>query len=71
MKEKGGTRALNVDVPVELYDMLSKLAIDTGLTKKEIIIRYLKHLRKYHASQRKVLDDKARQNFELDEREPE
>lgn len=68
MTKKQGVKALYIRIPADLHEMLAKLAIDTGLSSQEIIVRYLKYLKKYHAKQRTPLDDEQKGDFTLDSR---
>ncbi len=63
-----GKRALNVDVPADLYNMFAKLCIDLEITKTEAITKYLKYLQKQYYKQRQVLDEDSKPDFKLDDR---
>lgn len=44
--KKKPTKRLNVDIPVELYDMYAKLCIDWNISLTAGIIKYFKYLEK-------------------------
>lgn len=71
MNKKQGVKALYIRIPADLHEMLAKLAIDTGLSSQEIIVRYLKYLKKFHAKKREPLNDKRKGDFSLDAGESE
>lgn len=67
MNKKAGKRALNMDIPADLFDMYAKLCIDEGITKTEGIVRYLRYLQKQYYKHRRVLDEDSKPDFKLDE----
>lgn len=68
--KKRGKRALNLDIPENLYNMFAKLCIDAGITKTEAIVRYINYLQQQRHGSRRLLDEDSKSNFKLDEGEP-
>lgn len=67
MNEKNkGTKAMNIVIPIELHTMLKKISADTGFSIVQIIVKYLKYLRKYKYKLNKVVDEKSKYEFKLD-----
>lgn len=54
-KKTEGSKFLSVRVPLSAHDMLKKLAIDSGLSITEIIMQYIRFLRKKHWKHRSLL----------------
>lgn len=65
-----GKKALNIDLPVDLYNMFAKLCIDLGITKTEGIVQYLRYLQAQQYKARKPLNEQSKQDFKLDSRKP-
>lgn len=61
-----GKKALNIDLPIELHDILKKVAIENGLTVTAVIVQYIQYLRQKRYNQRKALNGKSKANFTLD-----
>lgn len=64
-KEK--KRAMNVELPADLWQMFSKLCIDSQVSKTEAIIQYLKYLKAQNNKCRRLLNEGSEDNFKLHE----
>lgn len=61
-------KSLNLEIPVDLYNMFAKTCIDYGITKTEGIIRYFKYLQHQQRRKKEILDEgTATDTFTLDE----
>lgn len=67
MAKNLGKKSINMDIPADLYDMLRKLCVDTGLTATSIVVQYLEYLQKQHYKRRQVLNEHSESDFKLDE----
>ncbi len=67
MKEIG-FKCLNLRIPIELHVMLKKLSADENITITEIMVQYLKYLKKQNNKQRESLNVKTAKldTFKLD-----
>lgn len=63
-------KALNVDLPADLYDMYAKMCIDLNISKTEGIVQYFKYLQKQNYRQRRTLNETTESDFTLDDRDP-
>jgi len=70
MKRNTGKKALNLNVPADLYDMYAKLCIDLGISKTEGIIQYFRYLRAQYYKKRNALDEESESDFKLDAGKP-
>lgn len=70
MAKQLGKRALNLDIPIELYNMYAKLCIDLGITKTDGIIQYLQYLHAQYYKNRRALNEHSQSDFQLDDRKP-
>jgi hypothetical protein len=66
-----GKKTLHVDIPVDLFNMYTKLCVDLEITKTEGLIRYFKYLQKQYYKRRRAINEKSEPDFKLHEREPE
>lgn len=73
MRDKNYPRkVVSLRIPVDLYDMLKKLAVDLGVTSTEVITQYLEYLQKTRYKHRVVLNENTEKtNFYLIGRNPE
>ena len=62
-----GKKTLNVDIPLDLFTMYSKLCVDLGITKTQGIIQYFRYLKKQYHHHRQVLNEKSKSEFRIDE----
>lgn len=70
MVKHHGKKALNLDIPVDLYTMYAKLCVDLDITKTEGIIQYLRYLQAQYYKHRQVLNEDSRPDFKLDTGKP-
>lgn len=68
--KKLGKKAMNLDLPADLYDMYAKLCIDLGITKTEGIIKYMRYLQAQYYKHRQALDEDSKPDFRLDGGKP-
>jgi hypothetical protein len=66
IKKEHGVKALNIDIPVGLFDMYAKLCIDYGISKKEGIVQYFRYLQRMQCQQRKLINEQTDKGFKLD-----
>jgi hypothetical protein len=57
-------KALNLNVPEDLYYVFAQRCLEHRITKTEAIIRYMQYLKTLKS--RKLLDENSEQNFDLD-----
>ena len=63
----GEKRSINMRVPSELYIMVRRLCVDYDLSITDLFVKYLNYLKKFHYTQREVLDEQSRKTFSLDD----
>ncbi len=65
MPKYQGKKALNVDVPLGLYNVFAKICIDDGITKTEGIVQYFKYLQRQKHNNKRRLSENSESSFKL------
>lgn len=64
-KKALGHKALHVQIPAHLHNMLKKISVDAQLNITEIIVQYLEYLNKKHYTKRDPLHENSTSDFNV------
>lgn len=64
MKAPQGFKTLHIRIPIDLHEMLFIMSVKHDLSATEIVVKYLRYLKKKHHTQRIPLDENSPDGFD-------